>query len=215
MPQRIKRQDFKAFLTHCEHHKIKVDDLVDHLEPGEPCCVFLLESPHIQEVKQQVPVAGASGRTMSRALLGCDRPLGLLVGSEREAYPLLKRIGLMNVCQVPMRKTAYRLDERRGFDYILSVLKKLRTNTRFAAHLNPALVTVRSLILADLEKRMLRLTGHRCLFIPCGLLATVYLQRVSVKGEGWSFIWGMPHPARNRWTSVQDKVRSLKSHINP
>ena len=49
--------------------------------------IFILESPHIAEVKNGVPVAGPSGATMSKKLFGPDyaKPLGLLLKKHREA----------------------------------------------------------------------------------------------------------------------------------
>jgi len=54
---------------------------VNPIIPERATFIFILESPHIQELKHSAPVAGSSGKTMASVLLdrAVEKPLGILV----------------------------------------------------------------------------------------------------------------------------------------
>jgi len=68
--------------------------------------VFILESPHKDELKHGCPAAGYTGRNMSAKLFGPKlSPLGRMI---RDNDPSCRLFGIMNVCPVPMQGSAYK-----------------------------------------------------------------------------------------------------------
>lgn len=74
--------------------------------------IFILESPHKDELKHGCPAAGYTGRNMSRKLLGGKfPPLGRML-KDKDAS--CAEFGIMNVCQIPMQGSAYQPEDSRG-----------------------------------------------------------------------------------------------------
>ena len=78
------------------------DYFVNDLVYDEVRVVFVLESPHTQEVKNGYPVAGKSGNDMSKVLFGLDEAFGKLIYEQ-----IIKNIAIVNVCNYPLQKSAY------------------------------------------------------------------------------------------------------------
>ncbi|HIF9171901.1 TPA: hypothetical protein ACX6PS_000536 [Photobacterium damselae] len=66
--------------------------------------IFILESPHHQEVRNGYPAAGDTGINMSKILFNKEEPIGLLL---KEKKPLNKTITLMNSSRLPLQKVCY------------------------------------------------------------------------------------------------------------
>lgn len=173
--------------------------------------VFLLESPHIREVQVGAPVSGTSGLAMTRHLLGetCGRiPLGQLVlasarGARTSADACesqLQRIGLMNVCELPMQSSAYAASEKEEAQALIAILAGLRTSTPRTAYREPSKSLVQALLQERLYDRLSALTERRLTLVPCGNFARAYLQRVALLSPNWTLIDGVPHPSFNNWS---------------
>ncbi|MFQ2855445.1 hypothetical protein ACK3YO_18445 [Aeromonas caviae] len=59
--------------------------------------IFILESPHTNELASKYPAAGASGVTMSQSLDLGDSPKGALISGGK-----IEKISLINACQTPL-----------------------------------------------------------------------------------------------------------------
>ena len=83
-----------------------VPDLVPSSRAVE--LVFVFESPHVDELKTGLPVAGAAGKSALRFLLPGqpkDRSLGRFVQQSHAAGD--DRIAILNVSNVPMQEAAF------------------------------------------------------------------------------------------------------------
>ena len=181
--------------------------IVRDIIPDSAQFVFLLESPHIQELKHGAPVSGSSGSSMSRHLFGeayARMPLGIIVKKnvdERLRRPSLDRIGLMNSCNIPMQQTAYG-DPAVHSQYaeLLGILEKLRSANDRTAHSDQTLGIVQEIIAGSLRRRLQNLAGRTLYMIPCGRLAQKFFKLADVSSEHWQVIHGVPHPSYNNWS---------------
>lgn len=85
---------------------------------GSECeILFVLESPHTDEIIHKHPLAGSSGLNLSKGLIdaglkgitntnGCYLPFGCWL-QENIKTELGQQIGIMNVCNFPMQSVAY------------------------------------------------------------------------------------------------------------
>ncbi len=71
-----------------------VNDLL-HVENN---VIFVLESPHIQEVKNGYPVAGKSGNDMSKVLFGLDEAFGKLISGRTGYMPVIEKRQEQLIC---------------------------------------------------------------------------------------------------------------------
>lgn len=72
--------------------------------------VFVVESPHVDEVRCGFPLAGSAGRAMSRRLLECGCvPFGLVALEPRvgSRLGLGVPVSVVNVSQEPLQASAY------------------------------------------------------------------------------------------------------------
>lgn len=178
--------------------------------------VFVLESPHVEELKHGVPVAGRSVQSMTRIIFGGELqlPLGrLLLAYQRGEvdHPLLAALGLMNACQIPMQPAAYTDDAQERFGDFLLLLEAVRSRPASKTYRDERLNVVRELILSDLRRQLQTLTPRELTIIPCGRVASTFLSLAGVASSTWDIHAGVPHPARNQWhrDEVAGRVRSL------
>lgn len=84
--------------------------------------LFVLESPHNDEIENDYPVAGASGKDMAKVLFENnvgDLSLGKLVQDGDS------KIGIMNVSRVPLKKTKP-FEDKTEFDEMFKKLEGYR-----------------------------------------------------------------------------------------
>lgn len=86
--------------------------------PDKIQTLFILESPYIDEIKQGFPVAGQTGRNMSRVILGNDTiPFGKFLFEKNE---LVSEYGVFNSCQFPLDMS----EELQGSQLKISKIKE-------------------------------------------------------------------------------------------
>ncbi|MCY0875764.1 MAG: hypothetical protein OWT28_05800 [Firmicutes bacterium] len=203
----------------------RVPDYVGHTTT----ILFLLESPHRQELRFGAPVCGPSGLSMSHHLLGRREgtaPLGQLVLQSANAFDDIPRkrhrsqsqdaiakVGLMNVCEIPMQASAYPEAVARRYAVFLTVLEKLRTTRKKAPYTDPAWQTVHSQLVTRLQERLLLLYDKSLVIVPCGHVAQAYLSHTAIACPNWTVIEGVPHPSFNNWSKAayQDVISLLAS----
>lgn len=167
--------------------------------------VFVLESPHIQEVKYGAPVSGASGVTMAKHLFGSsyDKPLGRLVKKnvdEQKGSPALDAVGLMNVCGIPMQQKAY--NDRTvtaRYSQFFDIMAGVRKNNHKDKFREESWNTLQEVILDRFRERLQAQTGHACTLVPCGRFAQKFFRLAGITSENWHVIDEVPHPSYNSW----------------
>jgi hypothetical protein len=193
----------------CRDRTLRVDDL--NIGSGTRV-VFILESPHTEEVKQGVPVAGASGKAMTRFLFGGSggppRPLGPLVkehlgdgGCADSRCGRIRGIGVMNVSPVPLQAAFYERTVRNHNRRLTALLESARRSAALFHHRDPELNRIEEHILGDFRSRLagsIRVCG--ALYVVCGAFAGMYFDAAKRDaGIPPGRILRVPHPAYNSW----------------
>lgn len=189
---------------------LRVQHTVPDIVLPTSTCIFILESPHVQELKYGAPVAGSSGLTMSRHLFG-DRygrfPLGLLVkqnAGEQTNRPRLNRIGLLNVSNVPLQRTAYHdpavVSAHAGW---LHAMEHVRANNQTDTYRDMAQMAVQDALATALRTKLEALRQRTCTLIPCGRFAQKFFRLAAVQSSNWTVIHDVPHPSYNSWDRAQ------------
>jgi hypothetical protein len=211
------REQFRSvFQSLAENYEVK-----DILLPTSDC-IFILESPHIQELKFGAPVSGSSGQTMTRHLFGeayAKFPLGRLVkknADEALNRPRLNRIGLINVCNIPMQSTAYPPEVRETYRSWLQALEQVRTANHKDQFGVDLLDAIQSELVDSLQTKLLKVQDRRCTIIPCGRFAQKFFRLAGVTSPNWVVIQGVPHPSYNSWDRPQyaSVVRAVQNALN-
>lgn len=167
--------------------------------------IFILESPHVQEVKYGAPVSGASGATMSKHLFGSEfnKPLGRLIIKNIEEHknrPSLNVIGLMNICGIPMQRKAYGdrqlMQTYRDF---FDVLEGVRQGNQQDVYQNEAWNVMQDVILDRFRKRLAKEQDRECTLVPCGRFAQKFFRLAEITSDHWQVIDDVPHPSYNSW----------------
>ncbi|WP_304459688.1 uracil-DNA glycosylase family protein [Alicyclobacillus sendaiensis] len=193
-------------------------DLVDILSKdyGVPDIVletstvlFILESPHRQELKHGAPVAGSSGATMSRHIFGPEYghlPLGRMVKKNAEMgakRPRLSAIGLINVCNIPLQQAAYPRDIQARYADWFKAMNAVRTQNQKMSFADPLEQDIQSYLAMHLRKKLQSYRGQSLTFVPCGRFAQKFFALADVDDEKWTVIDGVPHPSYNSWDRAQ------------
>ncbi|MDO6655754.1 uracil-DNA glycosylase family protein [Anaerobacillus sp. 1_MG-2023] len=183
--------------------------------------IFILESPHVSEVENGVPVAGPSGATMSKKLFGPEysHPLGLLLKKHQEESmerPSLDVVGLLNVCNIPMQSKPYAESDRNANSELLEHLSKIRTSNQKTPYKDNELLAVQQLILEKFRNRLKAISNRELTIIPCGRFAQKFFQLANVSSEKWTVIMDVPHPSYNSWSRerYQDAISNVLNEFN-
>ncbi|SDM67599.1 Uracil DNA glycosylase superfamily protein [Fictibacillus solisalsi] len=184
--------------------------------------LFILESPHREEIKHGAPLAGSSGRSVSKVLFGEqeDLPFGRLLKKHSEQRPY-KGLGIMNVCPFPMQSEAIPSGEwvNEHSDFV-KVVEKVRTSNDKDTYKQDEWNSFQEIMLADFKERLKKLSSRPLVIVPCGRFAQKQFRLAEVLSPRWSLIENVPHPSYNSWTKerystqiqeVKHAVESLKA----
>ncbi|TDP11576.1 uracil-DNA glycosylase family protein [Halanaerobium congolense] len=216
----------------CSKNSNKLDKfIVEDLYSGEDVeILFILESPHTDEVKYQYPVAGNSGREMSDILFNRgDIPIGFIVKHieymrKEMNIDLTKNIGIMNVSQLPLQLSTYEDEDIELLEVLssLNFIKKAITKDKSSIntkHRNNFTNSLKKIICDDFEMRLTDLI-RRCnlkLIIPCGNFAQSFLEKFFKENQidHVNTIWGVPHPSRGLWRQKEYKgsIKEIKKKL--
>lgn len=181
--------------------------------PNTATFIFILESPHIQELKYQAPVAGPSGKTMAAKLLGevYNQPLGLLIKQNVESGNTderLRKIGVMNVSNIPLQRKGYD-DETllRRYESFFDLLEKLRTANQKTTYASKQMNELQHVLLSRFNVQLEKLLDRKCTIIPCGRFAQKFLKLSTVSGKEWTIVHDVPHPSYNSWNQAKYKQK--------
>lgn len=176
--------------------------------------IFVLESPHVDEVKNGYPVAGKSGKDMSKILIQDinlkHQPFGKLI-YERE----IQKFGILNISNIPLQKTAYDLN-----DTDISSLHVEPIFKDFALfRQNPSLrkkdCRVNNLIKLFQEDFTKRLSPHKDKkIVLCGGFVHKIFHDI-FKSDDFKEIIEVPHPSFNNWSKAKyrQKIEKLLEFI--
>lgn len=200
------RAEIKAtFRREC--NELAARYIVRDIVPEKAAFVFLLESPHIQELRQGAPVSGPSGASMSRHLFGeayGRLPLGVIVKKNHDEglhRPSLDRVGLMNVCNIPMQSAAYGDPSMvRAHAGLLRILESLRTAGGSGPYTDVSWTIVQEILVESLRRRLQKLEERRLHIVPCGRFAQKYFALAGMAPPHWQIVHGIPHPSYNNWS---------------
>lgn len=186
--------------------------------------LFILESPHIAEIKEGYPVAGNSGVEMTKFIYDEDSEdaFGKLVNNKddyKNKYHGLNKSSIMNVVPAPMQASALKeYDLSSTEEKIVALLEKLRVNYAAKKHRNPDWNQLKKVLIDNFAHRLDDiLTQYRPNYlIPCGKLAQTYLE-IAITSKEINFsaeiIDGIPHPSRNQWRQY-DSMSKLENLLS-
>ncbi|MFO7819229.1 MAG: hypothetical protein R6V17_03225, partial [Halanaerobacter sp.] len=122
--------------------------------------LFILESPHIAEIKQGYPVAGNSGVEMTKFIYDEDDEdaFGKLVNNKddyKNQYHGLNKFSIMNVVPAPMQASALKeCDVSSAEGKIVAILEKLRVNYAAKRHRNSDWNQVKEVLIDNFAHRL-------------------------------------------------------------
>lgn len=211
------QKDFQSLMEEL-HKKYEVPNLIG--DSSE--IIFILESPHIEELFYDAPISGLSGGTMTKALFGQENkiPLGrvvkdfLIQNSESEELDHLNKIGIMNICRIPMQKAAYIHSKTIGkygmfnsekFDGIIELLEQIRKNNK-DFYKDESKNILQKIILDTFSASLHELKDKKLYLVPCGKTAEKFFKLSGVSNPNWTIVEGIPHPSYNSWTREKYRV---------
>lgn len=166
---------------------------VDDLIYDETQVLFVLESPHNEEVKMGYPVAGKSGKDMSKVLFERDESLGKLI-SQRD----VKQLGIINICNYPLQKSAYKNQDLSDLEFF----EKVRQNPKLRKHDKQGINKTVSKIMDNFKTRLETHTDKK--LVLCGNFAQDAFD--SVFNElNFKSVLRVPHPSFNQWLRASNK----------
>lgn len=173
-------------------------------------CLFILESPHVQELKYEAPVSGSSGSTMSKHIFGQEYaklPLGRLVKKNadgRRDRQRLNAIGLLNVSNVPLQKLAYgETTFEEPMSHWFEAMSTVRTNNHSGKFNNQLAQDIQDHLSNSLRSKLLAFQNQPVTLIPCGRFAQKFVRLTDLRDPSWTVIENVPHPSYNSWDRAQ------------
>ena len=168
--------------------------------------IFVLESPHVYEVKNGYPVAGKSGKDMSKVLVNDENlkkeSFGKLIYEQK-----IKNLGIINISNIPLQELAYSTEDIN--------FQKLTTQLIFKDFVlfrqNPSMrkkeCRVNKLIgifQEDFVKR-LSLYKDKKIVLCGGFVHKIFNDTFS--HDDFKATIEVPHPSFNNWSKVKYKEK--------
>ena len=179
------------------------DYFVNDLVYDNSKVVFVLESPHTQEVKNGYPVAGKSGNDMSKILFGLDEAFGKLIFKQE-----IKNIAIVNVCNYPLQKSAYKNPDSPE----LQKFEKIRQNPKLRKYDKDLINVVLEPMMTDFAIRLQKHKDKK--MVLCGNFAQQCFESYLNTDEFKNVLY-VPHPSFNNWKKekYKDVIEELKRFI--
>ena len=179
-----------------------VDDLLDDKNK----VIFVLESPHTQEVKNGYPVAGKSGNDMSKVLFNMDEAFGRIVYEKK-----ITNIGILNVCNYPMQMSAYG-DARLLGCVSMEYFEKIRQNPKLRKTANPVNQVIQGMM-NDFKNRLSLHVDKK--IVLCGNFAQNAFDSVMNESD-FKEVLRVPHPSFNNWKKekYKDVIKKLVEFVS-
>lgn len=187
--------------------------------------IFVLESPHLEEIAKGYPLAGQSGFKVSKTLFDInDKPFGLLVKEDS----MFNKIAIVNVSKYPLQSTAYSLNNLNESELLkklnLSIsieeieefrenlIKRSDSSTIYKSN-NPIYTKIFDRTYEIFKNENKDILENK-IVIPCGSFAKAYVRRLA-KELNFTANYNIPHPSFNNWGKDKHKnsIDELKKLI--
>lgn len=178
--------------------------------------IFILESPHKEEIKAGVPLAGLSGRSMAKELFGREDilPMGKLlkqyISEDKETI-----YGIVNVCPFPLQLSAFP-DAAfvESFKDEIKMAEAVRVSSA-KVFKDKDKETFDHLLLEDFGDRLLAAAKEDTMIVPCGKFAEKYVNKIPSLDK-LNIIYGVPHPSYNSWSRerYKDVIHKIREEGN-
>ena len=182
--------------------------------------ILLAESPHTCEVRHQHPMAGDTGKEVSRALgekFGIDSAENLPALGALLSRPCIEEpwrcFGIMNVSRLPLQKTAYckngYTNTSSSVECLFRSFQTLRNDMRVKPkeRKNCIVGKIQQAILDDLHGRLQDISSRNIRssvhIVPCGQVAQDAIDHVQLP-SALHKVSVVPHPARNQWRHARN-----------
>ena len=177
--------------------------VVDDIVHKDTKVIFVLESPHTQEVKHGYPVAGKSGVDMSLVLLDKNEPLGKLIYEKKLSY-----LGLLNISNIPLQKSAYNNPDAK----VLEFFETIRQNPKPRKNPKNGINLVIEKMLNSFKTRLEKHKDKK--LVLCGNFAQSAFD-VVFSEDDFKEVLRVPHPSFNNWRKMRykSKIEQLKEFI--
>jgi hypothetical protein len=179
------------------------DYFVNDLVYTDTQVIFVLESPHTEEVKNGYPVAGKSGKDMSKVLFDYDEAFGKLVYEQS-----IKNIGIVNVCNFPLQKSAYKNIDSKELDFF----EKIRQNPKARKNDTIGINEILGVMMSDFAVRLNKHKDKK--IVLCGNFAQKCFEN-HLNADDFQAILHVPHPSFNNWKKEKyaDAIQALKIFV--
>ncbi len=200
----------KEFIKNYSFLDYFVNDLLD----DETEIIFVLESPHVYEVKNGYPVAGKSGKDMSKILMSDEtlkkEPFGKLVYEKK-----LKNFGILNVSNIPLQELAYDVEDKNFSALPTQLIFKDFVRFRQNPSLRKKECRVNNIIRLFQKDFKSRLEQHKDKKI---VLCGGFVQKIfndTFSHSDFKELIEVPHPSFNNWSKVKykEKIEELLEFV--
>ncbi len=183
--------------------------------------LFILESPYIEEVEKGYPLAGNSGKSVSKMLLGDNgEAFGKIIKSKGKENTNSPKICVMNVSQVPLEVNpeAWKEKEIPAFkslkeatNELYSKLEYIRTQKIYNKR-DKYDETILEQFCERLDKYIVDGNKNFCIVL-CGKFAQVYFDcakekcnklKTKIDSLEEKNILYLPHPSYNQWEKINE-----------
>lgn len=185
-----------------------VSDLVPSID-AELDLLFVLESPHIDELRTGIPLSGDAGQAALRVLMPLGAPpeaLGPFIANCHAAGDF--RVGVMNISRVPLQLAAYRRHPSRhvvaGLEWDL--LEQVRTDAKDHVDdiTDKQVQSASRLLLPNFQFRLSRIRfSSRAAVVPAGKFAQRHWNSLATRPQVTAL--PVPHPSNGWWTRATAK----------
>ncbi len=192
------------------------DYFVNDLIYDDTKVLFVLESPHVYEVKNGYPVAGKSGKDMSKYLVD-DNELKKLSFGQLIYERKIPSFGILNVSNIPLQELAYNLKTDNGSfsalptqlifkDFIL--FRQNPSKRKKDCRVNKMI----ELFGDDFKKRLSQHKDKK--IVLCGgFVQKIFHDNFSV--DEFENLIEVPHPSFNNWSKIKykEKIEELLEFV--
>ena len=178
--------------------------------------IFVLESPHVYEVKNGYPVAGKSGKDMSKILMK-DEALKKLSFGQLIFEKRISNFGILNVSNIPLQELAYNLKTDNGSfsalptqlifkDFIL--FRQNPSKRKKDCRVNKMID-----IFGDDFKKRLEQHKDKKIVLCGGFVQKIFHDNFSI--DEFENLIEVPHPSFNNWSKVKykEKIEELLEFV--
>lgn len=170
--------------------------------------LFIFESPYKQELLNGYPVAGGSGKTVSRFLNKIDTSIPDFPFGQYMNFFKDERFGIANCSNYPMDKAAY--EDNAKVPYKPEILDLIRKKLTGSGKITKDLEDTYQELRNDFKKRILNYTDDNdVIIVLCGKIAHNFFIDSGIDID--NNVISVPHPSRNQW--VYERYKNIMEDL--